>query len=171
MQINALLRQVHHCVTLVNDETDHKIETRLNRLTCKDPIQVGEKVLIHRPQSTIAQVSHLPWIGEFTIVKTNDMMSQVENENGDNTWIHRACIRRLAPRPTHLSDITPPLAPCDTLQNTHDHSSPRTSGGHNSTQTSTPSKYSTTNTKRKKTNANKANTTANSRMCPNFVMN
>ena len=31
MQINALLRRIHHCVTLANDETDHKLEASLNR--------------------------------------------------------------------------------------------------------------------------------------------
>ena len=85
MQINALLRHVDHGVTLANDEANHKMEVRLNRLTYKDPIQVGDKVLIHRPRSTMAQSLHLSWIGEFTVVKTKDMMKQVENENGDKT--------------------------------------------------------------------------------------
>ena len=120
-------RKVHHHVTLANDEADHKIEARLNRLTHKDPILVGDKVLIHRPQSTMALSSHLPWIGEFTVVKTNNLMSQAENKNGDRTWIHPAHIPRLAQRSTHLSDITSPLPPCDTLQNTPNHSSPRNS--------------------------------------------
>ena len=66
-------------------------------------------------------------------------MSQLENKNGDKVWIHRAHIRRLAPRPRHLSDITPPLPLCDTFRNTQDHPSPRTSGAHNSTQTFRPS--------------------------------
>ena len=47
MQINALLRQVHHHVVLANDEPDHKLEVSLNHLTCNDPIQVGDKVLLH----------------------------------------------------------------------------------------------------------------------------
>ena len=49
MQINALLRQVHHRVTLPNDEADHKMEARLNCPTYKELLQVGDKVLIHRP--------------------------------------------------------------------------------------------------------------------------
>ena len=123
MQINALLRQVHHCITLANNKADHKTETRLNHLPYKDPTKVGDKVLIYRPQSTIAQSSYPPWIGEFTVVKTNDMMSQMENENSDKNWIHHAHIHCFAPLPTHLSDITLSLSPCDTLQNTQDHSS------------------------------------------------
>ena len=87
MQINALLKQVDHHLTLANDEADLKMEARSYCLTYKDPIKVGDKVLIHWPQSTMAQSSHLPWI-EFTVVKTNEMMSQVENENSDKTWIH-----------------------------------------------------------------------------------
>ena len=53
MQINALLRQVHR-VALANDEAGHKLEASLNRFIYKDPIQVGDKVLLHRSQSTIA---------------------------------------------------------------------------------------------------------------------
>ena len=34
---------------------DQKLEASLNRFIYKDPIQVGDKVLLHRPQSTIAQ--------------------------------------------------------------------------------------------------------------------
>ena len=47
MQINALLRQVHHSVALANDEADHKLEANLNRFIYKDPIRVGDKVLLH----------------------------------------------------------------------------------------------------------------------------
>ena len=118
MQINALLRQVHHRVALANAEDDHKLEASLNRFIYKDPIQVGDKVLLHRPQSTIAQSSNLPWIGDFKVIKTNDVMSQVQNENGDTAWIHRAHIRRLKTRPAHLSHIPPTLY--HTHQNTHD---------------------------------------------------
>ena len=62
MQINALLRQVHQRVALANNEADHKMEAKLNRSIFKDPIQVGDKVLLHRPQSATAHLSHLPWI-------------------------------------------------------------------------------------------------------------
>ena len=89
MQINALLRQVHHCVALANDEADHKLEASLNRFIYKDPIRVSDKILLHRPQSTIAQSSNLLWIGDFKVIKTNDVMSQVQNENGDTAWLHR----------------------------------------------------------------------------------
>ena len=74
MQINALLRQVHHRVALANEEADHKLEASLNHLTYKDPIQVGDKVLLHRPKSTVAQSSHLPWVGDFEVKnKPNDV--------------------------------------------------------------------------------------------------
>ena len=83
MQINALLRQVHYRVALANDEADHKLEASLNCFIYKDPIQVGDTVLLHRPQSTIAQSSNIPRKGDFKVIKTNDVMSQVQNENGD----------------------------------------------------------------------------------------
>ena len=53
-QINALLRQVPLCITLANDEADYKMEANLNCLTDKNLIQVGDKVLLDRPQSTMA---------------------------------------------------------------------------------------------------------------------
>ena len=107
MQINALLRQVHHCVALANDKGDHKLEASLNRFIYKDPIWVSDKVLLHQPQSIIAQPSNLPWIGDFKVIKTNEVMSQVQNENGETAWIHWAHIRRLKPRPAHLSHVPP----------------------------------------------------------------
>ena len=108
MQINALQKQVHHCVALANDEADHKLEASLNRFIYKDPKRIGDKVLLHQPQSTIAQSSNLPWIGDFKVIKTNDMMSQVQNENGDTAWIHQAHTLRLKLQPAHLFHIPPP---------------------------------------------------------------
>ena len=135
MQINAQLRQVHHRVALANDEADHRLEASLNRFVYKDPIQVGDKVLLHWPQSTIAQSSNLPRIGDFKVIKTNDVMSQVQNENGDTAWIHRAHIRRLKPRPVHLSPIPPPPL-YHTHQNTQDPLSSSPFESHNLTQNS-----------------------------------
>ena len=137
MQINALLRQVLHRVAQANDEADHKLKVSLNHLTYKDSIQVGKKVLLHQPKSTVAQSLHLPWVGDFEVTKTNHMMCQVKNENDDTAWIHRAHIRRLMPRPTHLYNITPPPPPCNT-QNTQDPSPPLSSEAKNSIKTYRP---------------------------------
>ena len=54
MQINALLRQVHHRVALANNEADYKLEASLNRSIYKDPIQVSDKPL--------ATINHSPII-------------------------------------------------------------------------------------------------------------
>ena len=62
-------------------------------------------------------------------------MSQVQNENGDTAWIHRAHIRRLKPRPAHLSHIPPPPL-YHTHQNTQDPSSSPPFESHNLTQNS-----------------------------------
>ena len=93
MQINALLRQVHQRVALANNKADHKMEAKLNRSIFKDPIQVGDKVLLHRPQSATAHLSHLPWIGDFEVTKTNGLVVQVKNENCETHWVHRGHIR------------------------------------------------------------------------------
>ena len=39
MQINALLRQVHHRATLANEEADHKLEASLNRFIYESAIK------------------------------------------------------------------------------------------------------------------------------------
>ena len=88
MQINALLRQMHQRVALANNEADHKMEAKLNRSIFKDPIQVGDKVLLHRPLSATAYLSHLPWIGDFEVTKTNGLVVQVKNENCETHWVH-----------------------------------------------------------------------------------
>ena len=88
MQVNALLRQVHNRVALASNETDHKYDSRLSHLCFHDPIQVGDKILLHRPKSTIAHNSHLPWIGTFDVVKSNDSVLPIQDENGNREWIH-----------------------------------------------------------------------------------
>ena len=137
MQINALLRQVHYHIALANDKADHKLEASLNHLTYKDPIQVGDNILLHQPKSTVAKSLHLPWVGDFEVTKTNHMMCQVKNENGDLAWIHQAHICRLAPWPMPLYNITPPPPPCN-IQNTQDPSPPPSSEAKNSTKTYRP---------------------------------
>ena len=79
--MNALLRQVHNRVALASNETDHKYDSRLSHLRFHDPIQVGDKILLHRPKSTIAH--HLPRIGTFDVVKSIDSVLQIQDENGN----------------------------------------------------------------------------------------
>ena len=111
MQINALLRQVHQRVAVANNEADHKMEAKLNSSIFKDPIQVGDKVLLHRPQSATAHLSHLPWIGDFEVTKTNGLVVQVKNENCETHWVHRGHVRRLVPRPNDLQHMHRPPPP------------------------------------------------------------
>ena len=75
-----MLKQIYRRVVLANNETDHNV--KLKQLLYKDPIQLGDKVLLYRSQSTTAQQSHLDWIGPFEVVKTKDMVIQVRNEKG-----------------------------------------------------------------------------------------
>ena len=87
MQMNALLRKVHHHVALVNNEANHKLNIKLNQLVYKDPIQVGEKVLLPHPQSTITHLCHLNWIWIFKVSKTSGMIIHVRNENGETCTV------------------------------------------------------------------------------------
>lgn len=133
MQVNALLRQVHRHVALANNEADHAQDPNLDKDMNKEPIQVGDKVLIHRPQSAIAHASHLPWIGTFEVAKTNSMVIQIKNDDGQSEWVHRAHVRRLIPRPKHLSPNLPPL-PYPTRQSTEETTLPPKAGAHRALQ-------------------------------------
>ena len=83
-------------------------------------------------------------------------MSQVENKNGDKTWIHCTHIHHFAPLPTHLSNTTPPLH-CVTLFKI-----PMIILLHALLEHITQHKLPDQNPKQKKTNADKANTRENS---------
>ena len=63
-------------------------------------------------------------------------MSQVQNENSDTAWIHRAHIRRLKLRPAHLPHLPLPPPLYHTHQNTQDPSSSPPFESHNLTQNS-----------------------------------
>lgn len=117
MLINALLRQVHQHVALANNEADHKTNKQLNRLIYKDPIQVRNKVLLHRPHSVTAHISYLHWTGSYQVIKTNDMVLQITNGHSETSWCSSLSIRRLVPRSDHLiyTNLTPPPQPTQHL--------------------------------------------------------
>ena len=100
-----------HGTLTVSNEADHKMEAKLNRSIFKDPIQVDDKVLLHRPQSATAHLSHLPWIGDFEVTKTNGLVVQVKNDNCETHWVHRGHVRRLVPRPNDLQHMHRPPPP------------------------------------------------------------
>lgn len=139
MQINALLRQVHQRVALTNNAADQKMEAKLNQGTFKDLIRIGDRVLLHRPKSAIAHTSHLPWISDFVVTKTNGLVIQVKNENGETDWVHRGHIRRFILRPNNLQhrDLPLPPPPPSTASQIPNHPSTQlptlSSGGHHST--------------------------------------
>ena len=109
MQVNALLRQVNHHVAIANTEADLKLENRANPSSFRDVLASGDKVLLHRPRSAVARSSCLPWIGTFTVVKSNGMVIQVRDDKGNSDWVHRSQVRRLLPRPPHLDVSSPPM--------------------------------------------------------------
>ena len=105
MEINALLRQVHKVVELANQEADLKMERRLNSIPTKE-LEVGDKVLLYRPESAEAKSSHLPWLDGFTVVKTNGMVVKVKNGQNQTSWVHRHHLRYVPNRPDHLQTRT-----------------------------------------------------------------
>ena len=116
MQVNALLRQVNHHVKIANSEADRKMEDKANHNTFQEVIASGDKVLLHRPRSATALSSHLPWIGRFTVVKSNDMVLQIRDDKGNTDWVHRSHVRRLVPRPAYLDSSSRIITPIHSRQ-------------------------------------------------------
>ena len=105
MEINALLRQVHKVVELASQEADLKMERRLNSIPSRQ-LEVGDKVLLYRPESAQAKATHLPWLDGFTVEKSNGMVVKVKNGQNQTSWVHRHHLRYVPNRPSHLQPRT-----------------------------------------------------------------
>ena len=105
MKVNQNLMKVHKAVAISAAEADEKMEARLNSVPSK-PLHPGDKVLLYRPQSAEAKRTKLPWLKNYTVVKSNNMVVQIRNEENDTCWVHRTQLRFIPDRPEHLQSRT-----------------------------------------------------------------
>ena len=119
-KVKSLLLQASKTVNFVNNEADFKVDKQLNKNTVISKLEAGDTVFLYRPQSEEAKRTKLPWLGPYSVLKTNNMVAKIQRENATE-WVHRKHLRRLQERneelqvpifPPHMSQtpvVTPPL--------------------------------------------------------------
>ena len=108
MKLSRELLKVHRAVAIAAAEADAKMENRLNTSPSK-PLNPGDKVLLYRPVSAEAKRNKLPWLEGFTVVKSNNMVVKIRNEENISCWVHRTQLRYVPDRPEHLIQQSKPL--------------------------------------------------------------
>ena len=91
--VQTILQKAHELIRLTNDEADRALENRENPVHPADELATGEEAYLHRPQSENAKETHMPWIGPFTILKSNGSIVQIDR-NGTPEWVHRFHLSR-----------------------------------------------------------------------------
>ena len=108
MRIGRELIRVHKAVAIAAAESDAKMEARLNSVPTK-PLNPGDKVLLYRPVSAEAKRNKLPWLEGYTVVKSNNMVIKIRNDDNVTCWVHRTQLRYIPDRPEHLQKKSVPL--------------------------------------------------------------
>lgn len=72
MHINSLLRQVHQRVALANNEAGHRMDAKQKWLRFASILWSLYKI--------VSDSSHLFWLSNFEVTKTNEIILQVRNE-------------------------------------------------------------------------------------------
>ena len=86
------------------------MEARLNSVPTK-PLNPGDKVLLYRPVSAEAKRNKLPWLEGYTVVKSNNMVIKIRNNDNVTCWVHRTQLRYVPDRPENLQQSTPLMIP------------------------------------------------------------
>ena len=101
--------KVFNAVRVAAAATDQIADDKATHVI-KDTIEVGDSILLFRPQSVQAQTSKQNWIGPYTVVKTNQMVVQYSDDDGKLDWTHMSQVRKLTPRNETLTVPIPPVA-------------------------------------------------------------
>ena len=115
--IKSKQHKVYTAVRIAAAAADAKAD-QINNHVIKDTIDVGDAILLHRPQSVQAQRTKQDWIGPYTVTKTNHMVIQYADEDGKLDWTHMSQVRKLTPRKQDLlaPSPAPPMVPSATMQ-------------------------------------------------------
>ena len=101
--------KVFNAVRIAAAATDKIADDKANHVI-KDTIEIGDEILLFRPQSVQAQTSKQNWIGPYTVVKTNQMVVQFSDDDGKLDWTHMSQVRKLTQRNESLTVPIPPVA-------------------------------------------------------------
>ena len=101
--------KVYNAVRIAAAATDQKADEKANHVI-KETIEIGDQILLFRPQSVQAQTSKQNWIGPYTVVKTNQMVVQYSDDDGKLDWTHMSQVRKLTPRNENLTTPIPAVS-------------------------------------------------------------
>ena len=107
LSVQKILQKAHEIIQLTNDEADKTLENRCNPIHPADELQSGDEAYLHRPESVNAKESHMPWIGPYTVLKSNGQIVQIDKD-GTEEWVHRFHLVRKIPRRPEL-DVDAPI--------------------------------------------------------------
>ena len=105
MLLHQRIKDIGRATKIAAEEADLALENRLNKGESPQ-LDIGDNVLLYRPQSAEAKSSHLPWIPGYTVTNTNGMVIQVERD-GKSEWVHRFHVRVIPDRPRRFENTTP----------------------------------------------------------------
>ena len=97
-------RLAYQFVKGVQDEADRYYM----RNNVKEPLEIlrpGDIVKVKREQSAEAKRTGMPWVGEYTVIKTTSLTALLLDGNGEEDWFHRHHIVRVPRKPPHLIEI------------------------------------------------------------------
>ena len=97
------LRNIHHVVRKLNEAADQKYIGKSTGNFDTSILTPGQEVLIFRENSVDAKSSHLPWLGPYTVITSNELTAKLRNPRTmKEDYVSRHHIKPLVPRPSHL---------------------------------------------------------------------
>ena len=109
MNIKQRLAKAHEMIKIANDEADKMLEERINPTFPAEDFETGDEVYLNRPVSAQAQGGKLPWIGPFTVLKSNGQIAKIDRQ-GSEEWVHRYhLVKKIRRRPELEVDPPPEL--------------------------------------------------------------
>ena len=77
----------------------------------------------------VAKRNKLPWLEGYTVVKSNNMVVKIRNDDNVTCWVHRTQLRYIPDRPEHLRKQAPLMIPVPvTTSTTNEIPQPPTGG-------------------------------------------
>ena len=74
---------------------DEKLEEQINPKRQARELEVGDEILLYRPNSAKAKSTRMPWVGPYQIIATSPYVVKISDSDGKTDWVHRAhvCMR------------------------------------------------------------------------------
>ena len=104
------LEQVHKLIKICQEEADQKLSAKDKQKT--SPMLIpGDEVCLYRPVSSQAKTTNLPFIGPFSVVKSNEQVVKIIDSTGKMDWVSRNHVVKKIPRKPELILVPPPFYP------------------------------------------------------------